>query len=475
MVNSNSLEQRNLEKLSVFIKEGNYNEAKKIALTLTRDYPKNSLGWKALGIIYDNVGKIDDAIKVKRKSVELSPFDYEAHCNLGNSYKNKKNFKEAEESYRNAIEINHEFSKAYFNLGNLFFETFRFDEAENFFKRFILLDPKNDEGFRALGVLYHKLSRFEEAEKNFKSAIDLQPKNARTYVDLGNLLKENSYHGCDVENAIICYKTAIKINPDINCKINFAAAYLQNLKPKEALSLINSELNQNSKNITAYAYKYIALRGIEKYSEANNLINFSNFVREIDSKEFLGKNFKKFNRDLKNDIINHPEFTHKEDLQGWTIRGESVIENLFSSSTSSIIEFKELLKECLKKYISDLPNINNHPFIVNKTKKCELNSCWVNFLGPGDYQSNHIHMNGSITGVYYLDEPEIEVDNKNAGWIEFNRAGSNLPHFGEEKGLELIKPLAGMFIFFPSYIWHGTIPHKNPYTRISISFDFIFS
>ena len=74
MVNSNSLEQRNLEKLSVFIKEGNYNEAKKIALTLTRDYPKNSLGWKALGIIYDNVGKIDDAIKIGFINLYLTPF-----------------------------------------------------------------------------------------------------------------------------------------------------------------------------------------------------------------------------------------------------------------------------------------------------------------------------------------------------------------------------------------------------------------
>ena len=76
-----------------------------------------------------------------------------------------------------------------------------------------------------------------------------------------------------------------------------------------------------------------------------------------------------------------------------------------------------------------------------------------------------------MSGVYYLDEPEIELNEEHAGWIEFNRAGYNLPHFAGEKGIELIKPKAGMFIFFPSYIWHGTIPYTHAYSRISISFD----
>jgi len=38
---------------------------------------------------------------------------------------------------------------------------------------------------------------------------------------------------------------------------------------------------------------------------------------------------------------------------------------------------------------------------------------------------------------------------EHAGWIEFNRAGYNLPHFAGEKGIELIKPTGGMFIFSP--------------------------
>jgi uncharacterized protein (TIGR02466 family) len=474
-VNSNFPDPDDLKKLSGYIESRNYDEANKIALSLIIEYPKHTFGWKALGILYDQAGKKDDAIKVKKKSVELNPLDYEAHCNLGNSYKKIRKFKKAEESYRFAIEIKEDFVLAYLNLGTLLYETFRFNEAEKLFEKLVELTPDNDEAFRVLGVIYHKLNKFEEAEENFRHAISLNPNNATTYFDLGNLLSNNNYNKYNIEDSIVCYKKAIQIDSNINCQTNFASAYLKNKNPKKALTLLESELNQNPNNIKAYGYKYIALRGLGYYHKADDLISFPNLVKKINSQYFSDKNIIKFNKDLKKDLINHPGRLLKKDLKNWSIRGASVVDNLFKTKTSSILEFENLLKKCLKDYVSKLPDDNKHPFLMNKTKNCELKSCWVNFLGPGDFQSNHIHINGSITGVYYLDEPEIEIENKHAGWIEFNRAGSNLPHFGEERGIELMKPSSGMFIFFPSYIWHGTIPHKNLYDRISISFDFIFN
>ena len=101
--------------------------------------------------------------------------------------------------------------------------------------------------------------------------------------------------------------------------------------------------------------------------------------------------------------------------------------------------------------------------------------CWVNFLESGDYQSNHIHNLGWMSGVYYVDPPEFKNENSiNEGYIEFNRAGYDLPHFGEDKDIELIKPENGMIIFFPSYVWHGTIPFTENKSRVSISFDISF-
>ena len=132
-MNSNFPDPDDLKKLSGYIESRNYDEANKIALSLIIEYPKHTSGWKALGILYDQAGKKDDAIKVKKKSVELNHLDYEAHCNLGNSYKKIRKFKKAEESYRFAIEIKEDFVLAYLNLGTLLYETFRFNEAEKLF------------------------------------------------------------------------------------------------------------------------------------------------------------------------------------------------------------------------------------------------------------------------------------------------------------------------------------------------------
>ena len=60
----------------------------------------------------------------------------------------------------------------------------------------------------------------------------------------------------------------------------------------------------------------------------------------------------------------------------------------------------------------------------------------------------HIHNNGWLSGVYYLDEPKVEKDKENAGWIEFNRSGYNLPHFGGEKEIKLIKPETVRLLLF---------------------------
>mgnify|MGYP002878794019 CR=1 FL=1 len=122
-------------------------------------------------------------------------------------------------------------------------------------------------------------------------------------------------------------------------------------------------------------------------------------------------------------------------------------------------------------YVRDLPKITNHPYWINQVKKLSILDYWGNFLTPGDFQSNHIHNNSWLSGVYYLDEPKNEKDNNNAGWIEFNRSGYNLPRFGGEKEIQLIRLEIGMFIMFPSYVWHGTIPYTTSYTRGNISFD----
>ena len=55
-----------------------YSDAKKLAVSMTQEFPKYQFGWKVLGVLLKQQGKIDEALVANQKSVKLSIQDAEA-------------------------------------------------------------------------------------------------------------------------------------------------------------------------------------------------------------------------------------------------------------------------------------------------------------------------------------------------------------------------------------------------------------
>ena len=254
-------------------------------------------------------------------------------------------------------------------------------------------------------------------------------------------------------------------------EVSIAETHLKDKNVEKALHSLESYLIKHPHDTKANAYKTIALRGLEKFHQVEKLIDFSNLVKKINIQILTSEDMFEFNKELRNVLVKDPRRCYEKNSSGWAIKGGTVIRNFFDTDNLLVAKFNIFLRKAIDHYITNLPDNDEHPFLMVKTKSYNIDNCWVNFLQQGDFQSSHIHNNGWLSGVYYLDEPHIELNKEHAGWIEFNRTGHDLPHFAGEKGVELIKPKAGMFILFPSYIWHGTIPFTNKYSRISISFD----
>ena len=60
-----------------------YEDAEKLSLSITQEFPKHQFAWKVLGAALKQMGKINESIVVCQKSVLLGPQDAEAHNNLG--------------------------------------------------------------------------------------------------------------------------------------------------------------------------------------------------------------------------------------------------------------------------------------------------------------------------------------------------------------------------------------------------------
>ena len=95
--------------------KGRYKDAEELALSITAEFPNHQFGWKVLGVVLKQLGKIKESLVASQKSVQLSFQDAEAHNNLGNTQKVLGRLDEAIASYKQAIELNPKFVQAHNN------------------------------------------------------------------------------------------------------------------------------------------------------------------------------------------------------------------------------------------------------------------------------------------------------------------------------------------------------------------------
>lgn len=79
--------------------------------------PGDAVSHNLLGMSYQGLQRLEDAIKEYKQSTKIDPRYAEAWNNLGSAYHVKKNLKQAAKHYRKAIELKPELASAHRNLG----------------------------------------------------------------------------------------------------------------------------------------------------------------------------------------------------------------------------------------------------------------------------------------------------------------------------------------------------------------------
>ena len=91
-------------------------------------------------------------------------------------------------------------------------------------------------------------------------------------------------------------------------------------------------------------------------------------------------------------------------------------------------------------------------------------------MKKGGHLTSHIHEDGWISGAVYLKIPQHR-DNNDEGAIELSTHGDNYPVEHDNFPKKVILPKEGDVIFFPSSVFHRTIPFTSDEERICIAFD----
>ena len=106
-----------LDSLLENYKNGRFNDAEKLAISITQDFPKHKYAWFVLGAVLRETGRDSEAVDANKVVVKLSPQDAATHNNLGVTLMELGRLKEAEASYNQAITLKPIYAEAHNNMG----------------------------------------------------------------------------------------------------------------------------------------------------------------------------------------------------------------------------------------------------------------------------------------------------------------------------------------------------------------------
>jgi tetratricopeptide (TPR) repeat protein len=222
--------QSDIQKLLKHYQDGKYDDAEKLAVSLTHQFPYHQFGWKLLGVVLKQRGKISEALIASQKAVELDAKDAGAHNNLGVILKELGRLDVAESNLRRAIVLQPDFAEAYDNLGTTLLAAGRIEDAEASLRRAVVLKPDFAEAHDNLGTTQMAAHRIKDAEASHRKAIALKPDYNNAHYNLGNtLLAANR-----IEDAEASYRKAIALKPDFAEAHNNLGAALLKADRKEA-------------------------------------------------------------------------------------------------------------------------------------------------------------------------------------------------------------------------------------------------
>ena len=446
--------QSELNSLLEHYQNGRYKDAEKLALILTDKFRTHPFGWKVLGAVLNQTGRISEGLIACQKSVTLAPENAEAHYNLGVTLKELGRFEEAEESYRKAIALAPENAKAHYNLGNTLKEFGRLEEAEKSYRQAIALKLDFAAAHNNLGITLKELGRLEEAEESYRQAIALKPDFAEALLNRGQLSFDKGE-----------FEIALRYFDLCNTKRSRARA----LSSLYALGRIEdiykrietlSEVDDENLWIAAIA-AFLAER--EKKDTAHNFcknplefIHFSNISSHLeDSNLFITEVIEELHN-----VITIWEPDNKTTRKGF----QSKI-NLFENPLEKMSYLKSIIIDELDSYYSKFKN-ESCSYIQKWPSKNHLVG-WHVILKQHGNQTVHIHPSGWLSGVIYLKV--VPTLGKDEGAIEFGLSGNRYSHVDSPK--VKYQPKLGDIVFFPSSLHHRTVPFTTDTDRISVAFD----
>jgi uncharacterized protein (TIGR02466 family) len=435
-----------------------------------------------------------------RELLAGAPGDVDAMSLLASIIVERGAIAEAEQLLRQALKLAPNQSTTWVNLGRLLQQGGRWGEAVTHYEHAANLFPNHPQIVATLGQLYQRANRFADAEVQYRRAIEHQP-IAAFHVQLGMVLLRQER----VDEAVTAFEKAIELNPNLAAAYGnlgnaeqkrgnmeaAAAAYERAcaLNPKDTISYVSFGMARmklgHAREAAEIFERTLAVQGPERRAAAWLPFARAQEFGEMPSgyRAELGRlltrvtletpagyaNMAEFNAALVKALDDDPTVTWEPAGKATRKGGQTGL--LLDNPREPFIAFEKVLRRAIDAHFDSIKLQPKHPYFgqVPKTYHLDL---WGTLLSEGGHQHSHIHVGGWMSGVYYVALPPTlgKGEAGQDGWIEFGHPPPEFEAAFEPHTITL-EPREGDAIFFPSYLFHRTLPFSGNERRISLAFD----
>ena len=208
--------QEDIKNLLISYQSGKFEVAQDLALLMSKKFPEHPLGWKVLGALFGQAGKMDKALVANQNVVRLDPKDINAHFNLGVVLKELGKLEQAEASYSQAINLRPDYADAHNNLGSILKNLGKFKQAEVSYRKAIALMPDYADAHQNMAIILYINGDIDSALESMEKAnsIDSKSKKNRLLLNILYARRDNEKKVATTKNASPSeYEVGLSSNP----------------------------------------------------------------------------------------------------------------------------------------------------------------------------------------------------------------------------------------------------------------------
>jgi pentatricopeptide repeat protein len=398
----------------------------------------NVVALSNLGLLLGETRAYDQAEKLLRRVTSEAPGYAEAYANLAAVLHDQNKFDEAIACCERGLKLSPDNKKMLNTLASSLSGAGRYEEAIALLTRMIAARPGFAKGSHFLGTIYSKLGRCDEAVEAFRRATESDPRDSASVVAAGECLL---VHG----------------------------------RAEAALGWLEKALELNAYDVRAIALKTLALAELGKREEERWLSDPDRFVQvhRLADLGYGADEIATLNRRLSEFASNEPSL-RQDPPEYATLKAWHSTTNLADHRDEALAVLKQFINRVFEQRLAGLTQEDQaHPFVRGAPRRFHLD-LWAIKMRGGGKLFPHIHADGWLSGVYYVDVPGIvdEPSAGKAGWLNIGTSRTDIK-LTKEPLTRLVKPAPGLMVTFPSYFWHDTVPlpEDNTEQRLCLAFD----